>query len=40
MPQGCTVPDEHYDWTSKMIDECIVDSWALAKFKPVRHSHV
>lgn len=33
MPQGCNVPDENYDWTAKMVDECIVDSWALAKFK-------
>lgn len=37
LPQGCTVPDENYDWTSKMIDECIVDSWALAKFRTARH---
>ena len=33
MPQGCNVPDDNYDWTAKMVDECIVDSWALAKFK-------
>lgn len=33
MPQGCNVPDENYDWTCKMIDECLVDTWALAKFK-------
>ena len=37
MPQGCVVPDDNYDWTAKMIDECIVDSWALAKFKSSRH---
>ena len=33
MPQGCNPPDESYDWTAKMPDECLVDSWALAKFK-------
>lgn len=38
MPQGCTPPDDNYDWTSKMPDECIVDSWALAKFKQGRSS--
>jgi hypothetical protein len=37
MPQGCIVPDEHYDWTCKMIEECVVDTWALAKFKPPRN---
>lgn len=39
MPQGCTPPDDNYDWTSKMPDECIVDSWALAKFKTQRPSN-
>ena len=38
IPQGCVIPDDNYDWTCKMIDECIVDSWALAKFKPQRVS--
>lgn len=33
MPQGCNVPDENYDWTCKMIDECLVDTWALARLK-------
>jgi len=36
IPQGCIIPDDNYDWTCKMIDECVVDSWALAKFKPQR----
>lgn len=34
IPQGCIIPDDNYDWSCKMIDECIVDTWALAKFKP------
>jgi len=38
LPQGCNPPDENYDWTSKMADECIVDSWALAKLKIQRPS--
>jgi hypothetical protein len=38
MPQGVVIPDETYDWTAKMIDECIVDTWALAKFKSSRHA--
>jgi hypothetical protein len=36
IPQGCVIPDDNYDWTCKMIDECTVDSWALAKLKPQR----
>jgi other hect domain ubiquitin protein ligase E3 len=39
IPQGCIIPDDNYDWTCKMIDECIVDSWALAKFKSRRVSN-
>ena len=33
LPQGCQIPDESHDWTAKMSDECIVDTWALAKIK-------
>lgn len=36
VPQGTHIPDDNHDWTCKMIDECVVDSWALAKFKPPR----
>ncbi|CDW79829.1 hect domain and rcc1-like domain-containing protein [Stylonychia lemnae] len=38
MPQGCNPPDDNHDWSSKMADECIVDSWALAKLKTQRAS--
>lgn len=31
VPNGVTLPSEHTDWTAKVADECIVDSWALAK---------
>ena len=34
IPHGCVIPEEHFDWTSRQVDECIVDTWALAKFKP------
>ena len=36
LPQGCNIPDDNHDWTAKMADECIVDTWALAKFKSQR----
>jgi len=36
MPQGCTVPDDNHDWTAKMVEECVVGSWAIAKLKFVR----
>eukprot|EP00347_Sterkiella_histriomuscorum_P020695 403336831 len=36
LPQGCNIPDDNHDWTAKMADECIVDTWALAKFKTQR----
>jgi len=38
IPQGCVIPDDNYDWTVKMIDECIVDTYALAKFKTNRQA--
>ena len=31
IPNGVTLPGENTDWTAKVADECIVDSWALAK---------
>lgn len=38
MPAGCVIPDESYDWSAKMPEECIVGSWflvRLAELKPV-----
>lgn len=31
VPNGVVLPSENTDWTAKVADECIVDSWALAK---------
>jgi hypothetical protein len=31
VPNGVTLPGENTDWTAKVADECLVDSWALAK---------
>jgi hypothetical protein len=31
VPAGVALPSENADWTAKVADECIVDSWALAK---------
>jgi len=31
VPNGVALPSENTDWTAKVADECIVDSWALAK---------
>jgi len=33
-PEGCFIPDENYDWSGHVIDQCIVDTWVLAKIKP------
>ena len=33
IPPGMIIPDENQDWTSKIIEECIVGSWLLAKIK-------
>jgi len=33
LPQGLVIPDENHDWSTKIIDECIVGNWALAKIK-------
>ena len=32
------LPSENTDWTAKVADECIVDSWALAKISSSRAS--
>ena len=31
IPNGVILPCETTDWTAKVADECIVDSWAMAK---------
>lgn len=31
IPNGVILPSENTDWTAKVADECIVDTWALAK---------
>lgn len=31
IPNGVNLPGENIDWTAKVADECLVDSWALAK---------
>ena len=31
VPSGVALPSENTDWTAKVADECVVDSWALAK---------
>jgi hypothetical protein len=31
VPNGVNLPSENTDWTAKVADECMVDSWALAK---------
>jgi len=31
IPSGVNLPSENIDWTAKVADECLVDSWALAK---------
>ena len=31
IPNGVILPCETVDWTAKVADECIVDSWAVAK---------
>lgn len=31
VPSGCVIPDIDHDWSPKIIDECICDSWLIAK---------
>ena len=33
LPNGLVIPDENQDWSYKIIDECIVGNWLLAKIK-------
>ena len=36
IPGGVILPHENTDWTAKVADECIVDSWVLAKLTSSR----
>jgi hypothetical protein len=31
IPNGFILSSENTDWTDKVADECIVDTWSLAK---------
>jgi hypothetical protein len=33
IPNGLVIPDENQDWSSKIIEECIVGNWLLSKIK-------
>lgn len=33
LPNGLVIPDENYDWSAKIIEECMVGSWLLSKIK-------
>jgi len=39
MPEGTNIPDENYDWSAKMAEECIVGSWATAQLSPVGNTN-
>mmetsp|Transcript_1514 Transcript_1514/g.1801 ORF Transcript_1514/g.1801 Transcript_1514/m.1801 type:complete len:123 (+) Transcript_1514:1233-1601(+) len=36
MPKGCVIPDNSYDWSAKMPEECIVGSWFLVKIPELK----
>ena len=36
MPVGANVPDESYDWSAKMPEECIIGSWFLVKIPELK----
>ena len=38
IPGGVILPHENTDWTAKVADECIVDSWVLAKLTSSRQT--
>lgn len=38
IPGGVVLPHENTDWTAKVADECIVDSWVLAKLTSSRQT--
>ena len=33
LPNGLVIPDENHDWSSKILEECIVGNWFLCKIK-------
>ena len=33
IPSGVTIPDENHDWSTKIVEECIVGEWYLSKIK-------
>lgn len=36
IPAGCIIPDDSYDWSAKMPEECIVGSWFLVKLPELK----
>ena len=36
LPAGCVIPDDSYDWSAKMPEECIVGSWFLVKLQELK----
>ena len=36
IPAGCIIPDDSYDWSAKMPEECIVGSWFLVKLQELK----
>lgn len=39
VPNGVILPNENTDWNAKVADECIVDTWALAKISLARSTN-
>jgi hypothetical protein len=35
VPETVTLPSDRVDWNAKVADECIVDTWALAKISRI-----
>lgn len=40
VPETVTLPSERHDWNAKVTDECIVDSWALAKISKIPSAYI
>lgn len=38
-PGNCYIPEVDFDWSPKIIDECISDEWAIAKIAPATAKH-
>ena len=34
-PGGVIIPENNYDWSPKIIDECVCDEWAIALISPL-----